>query len=174
LRSIFFFLSPVQLGKRAVEKLILYIKKDISRDKGSGDIRKIATTPRKPIMEWYANLIKDAEAKHDNALTWWDDTRSVCTRARFDLDFFVQHTVAFQVLYVFVVMEIASRKVIHLHVTDHPTLEWKKQQLRNACFEQQPKFLLHDNDGKYGQFGRPRSSRQNRPRRWACVPGSAD
>ena len=76
-------------------------------------------------------------------------------KAMWSCDFFVQHTVAFQVLYVFVVMEIASRKVIHLHVTDHPTLEWTKQQIRNACFEEQPKFLLHDNDGKFGQFGRP-------------------
>jgi transposase InsO family protein len=76
-------------------------------------------------------------------------------KAMWSCDFFVQHTVTFQVLYVFVVMEIASRKVIHLHVTDHPTLEWTKQQIRNACFERQPKFLLHDNDGKFGQFGRP-------------------
>jgi len=76
-------------------------------------------------------------------------------KAMWSCDFFVQHTVAFQVLYVFVVMEVASRKVIHLHVTDHPTLEWTKQQIRNACFEEQPKFLLHDNDGKFGQFGRP-------------------
>ena len=52
-------------------------------------------------------------------------------------------------------MELASRKVIHLHVTDHPTLEWTKQQMRNACFEEEPKFLLHDNDGKFGQLGRP-------------------
>jgi putative transposase len=70
-------------------------------------------------------------------------------------DFFVQHTVAFQGFYVFVVMEIASRKVIHMQVTDHPVLEWTKQQIRNACFEEQPNFLLHDNDGKFGQFGRP-------------------
>ena len=27
--------------------------------------------------------------------------------------------------------------------------------MRNACFEGQPKFLLHDNDGKFGQFGGP-------------------
>jgi transposase InsO family protein len=76
-------------------------------------------------------------------------------KAMWSCDFFVQHTVGFRVLYVFVVMEIASRKVIHLHVTDHPTLEWTQQQIRNACFEEQPKFLLHDNDGKFGQFGRP-------------------
>ena len=70
-------------------------------------------------------------------------------------DFFVQHTVGFRVLYVFLIMELASRKVIHIHVTAHPTLEWTKQQIRNACFEAQPKFLLHDNDGKFGQLGRP-------------------
>jgi len=70
-------------------------------------------------------------------------------------DFFVQHTVCFRVLYVFLIMELASRKVIHIHLTAHPTLEWTKQQIRNACFEEQPKFLLHDNDGKFGQLGRP-------------------
>lgn len=52
-------------------------------------------------------------------------------------------------------MELASRKVIHMRVTSHPTLEWTKQQIRNACFEEQPKFLLHDNDGKFGQLGHP-------------------
>ena len=76
-------------------------------------------------------------------------------QAMWSCDFFVQHTVGFRVLYIFVVMELANRKVIHLHLTDHPTLEWTKQQIRNACFEHQPKFLLHDNDGKFGQLGRP-------------------
>jgi len=51
-------------------------------------------------------------------------------------------------------MELSSRKLIHFNVTEHPTLEWTKQQVRNACFEEQPKFLIHDNDGKFGQLGR--------------------
>ena len=76
-------------------------------------------------------------------------------KAMWCCDFFVQHTVGFRVLCIFVVMELASRKVIRLHVTGNPTLEWTQQQVRNACFEQQPKFLLHDNDGKFGQFGHP-------------------
>jgi len=76
-------------------------------------------------------------------------------KAMWSCDLFVQPTVAFQVLYIFVVMELASPKVVHLHATDHPTLEWTKQQIRNACFEEQPKFLIHDNDGKFGPFGRP-------------------
>jgi putative transposase len=70
-------------------------------------------------------------------------------------DFFVQPTIGFRVLYIFVVMELSRRKVILFNATDHPTLEWTKQQIRNACFEKKPKFLIHDNDRKFGQFGRP-------------------
>ena len=70
-------------------------------------------------------------------------------------DFFVQYTVGFRILYVFVVMELGSRRVVHFNVTQHPTLAWVKQQVRNTCFDEQPKFLIHDNDGKYGQLGQP-------------------
>ncbi len=76
-------------------------------------------------------------------------------KAMWTCDFFVQHTVGFRVLYVFIIMELSSRKLIHFNVTEHPTLEWTKQQVRNACYEEQPQFLLHDNDGKFGQLGRP-------------------
>ena len=69
-------------------------------------------------------------------------------------DFFVQYTVGFRTLYIFVIMELANRKVIHFNVTDHPTLEWTKQQIGNACFPRSPEFLLHDNDAKFGQLGR--------------------
>jgi hypothetical protein len=86
--------------------------------------------------------------------TWRSFLRNQA-KALWCCDFFVQRTVGFRVIYVFVVMELASRKIVYFHVTDHPTLEWTKQQIRNACFEGQPKFLLHDNDGKFGQFGRP-------------------
>jgi len=70
-------------------------------------------------------------------------------------DFFVQHTIRFTALYAFVVMELQTRRIVHWNVTEQPTLTWVKQQLRDATFEGQPTFLIHDNDGKYGQFGRP-------------------
>jgi putative transposase len=50
-------------------------------------------------------------------------------------------------------MELASRKAIHVHATDHPTLEWTKRQVRNACLDEEPKFLLRGNDGKFCQLG---------------------
>ena len=39
-------------------------------------------------------------------------------------DFFQSVTVGFRVLYVFVAMEIGSRGILHVNVTDHPTAEW--------------------------------------------------
>jgi len=70
-------------------------------------------------------------------------------------DFCVQYMVRFTALYIFVIMEIGSRKVVHVNVTEHPTQAWVQQQIRDAAFETQPKFLLHDNDGIFGQLGKP-------------------
>jgi hypothetical protein len=70
-------------------------------------------------------------------------------------DFLTQYTALFAVVYVFVVMEIGSRRIVHVNVTANPTLAWVKQQIREATpWEQTPRFLIHDNDGVFGQFGR--------------------
>jgi putative transposase len=60
-------------------------------------------------------------------------------------DFFVSVTACFRLLYVFVALEIGSRKLIHFNVTEHPTADWTLQQLREALpGDQDYKFLLHD------------------------------
>ena len=68
-------------------------------------------------------------------------------------DFLTQHTAFFAVAYVFVVMEIGSRRIVHVNVTTNPTLAWVKQQLREAtAWGNTPRFLIHDNDGVFGQI----------------------
>jgi hypothetical protein len=53
-------------------------------------------------------------------------------------------------------MEIGSRRIVHVNVTTNPTLSRVKRQIREATAEQRsPRFLLHDNDGIFGQYGRP-------------------
>ena len=60
-------------------------------------------------------------------------------------DFFVSVTVSFRILYVFVALEIGSRRLLHLNVTEHPASDWTLQQLREALpGNQDCKFLLHD------------------------------
>ena len=60
-------------------------------------------------------------------------------------DCFVSVTVCCRILYVFVALEIGSRPLLHLNVTEHPTSEWTLQQLREALpGDQNYRFLLHD------------------------------
>src|SRR6516164_10482300 len=62
-------------------------------------------------------------------------------------DFFVVITAAFRTLYVFVVMEIGSRQILHLNATAHPTAEWTLQQFREALPGGHPyRFVIHDRD----------------------------
>src|SRR5437763_297942 len=60
-------------------------------------------------------------------------------------DFFTVVTACFRVIYVFVVLEVGSRRLVHFNATDHPTAEWTLQQLREALpGDREYKFLLHD------------------------------
>jgi hypothetical protein len=54
-------------------------------------------------------------------------------------------------LLAFFLIEMKSRKVIHVGVTRHPSDAWVAQQLREATpFGQAPRFLIRDNDSKFG------------------------
>ena len=85
-------------------------------------------------------------------------------------DFLTQYTALFAVAYVFVVMEIGSRRIVHVNVTTAPTLFWVKQQIRQAtAWDATPHFLVHDNDGIFGQCGRQVMVEQDdRPRSYRC------
>jgi transposase InsO family protein len=62
-------------------------------------------------------------------------------------DFCVAITATFRLLYVFVVIEHTSRRLLHVNVTVHPTAEWTLQQLREAVpSDHGYRFLIHDRD----------------------------
>lgn len=67
-------------------------------------------------------------------------------------DFLVSITASFRVLYVLVVMEVGSRRILHSNVTAHPTAEWALQQFREAIpSEHAYRFLIHDRDSIFSQ-----------------------
>jgi len=81
-------------------------------------------------------------------------------------DFLTQCTAFYAVAYVFVIMEIRSRRIVHVNVTTNPTLAWVKQQIREATAEDRtPRFLVHDNDAIFGQCGRNVAVEKNSRRR---------
>jgi putative transposase len=62
-------------------------------------------------------------------------------------DFCVAVTATFRLLYVFVLMEHGTRRILHVNVTTHPTASWTLQQLREAIpADHDHRFLIHDRD----------------------------
>jgi putative transposase len=67
-------------------------------------------------------------------------------------DFLVVVTATFRLLYVFVVIEHHSRRLVHYNVTAHPTAGWALQQLRAAVgLEKRYEYLLHDRDSIFAE-----------------------
>jgi putative transposase len=68
-------------------------------------------------------------------------------------DFLQTYDLFFRTLFVFVIIELGSRRLVHYGVTRNPTDAWVAQQLREATpFAQGPCYLIRDNDRKYGRL----------------------
>lgn len=67
-------------------------------------------------------------------------------------DFFCVHTIFFRTLYVFFVVHHASREVVDVRTTRHPTGEWTGRQLVEACGwdRSPPGYLIRDRDSRFG------------------------
>jgi hypothetical protein len=62
------------------------------------------------------------------------------------------HDAWFRPLFAFVIIRHGSREIVHVNVTRSPTDAWVAQQLREATpYEQAPRFLIRDHDGKFGR-----------------------
>ena len=65
-------------------------------------------------------------------------------------DFTVVNDWLFRQWYIFVVMELKRRRIVHATVIQYPTDEWTAQQLREATsWGRGPKCLIRDRDSKY-------------------------
>ena len=66
-------------------------------------------------------------------------------------DFFITVTARFRLVYVFIVLEVGTRRIIHWNVTEHPTADWTIQQFRAIVLgDQRQRFLIDDRDAIYG------------------------
>jgi len=66
-------------------------------------------------------------------------------------DFVQTYDVFFRTIFIFFMVELGSRRVVHCGVTRSPSVAWVTQQLREATpFGEGPRFLICDNDGKFG------------------------
>jgi transposase InsO family protein len=67
-------------------------------------------------------------------------------------DFFVVVTATFRLIYVFIVLEVGTRRILHWNVTEHPTADWTTQQFRMIVpGDQAHRFVIHDRDTIYSE-----------------------
>lgn len=66
-------------------------------------------------------------------------------------DFVQTYDLFFRTIFVFFMVELGSRRMVHFGVMQSPSDAWVAQLLREATpFGEGPRFLIYDNDGKYG------------------------
>jgi transposase InsO family protein len=67
------------------------------------------------------------------------------------IDFLTVPTVTFNIVYVFFVLSLERRRVLHVNVTAHPYAAWTAQQIVEAIgADFVPAYLIRDRDGIYG------------------------
>jgi transposase InsO family protein len=80
----------------------------------------------------------------------WRTFLSNHCRETWACDFLQLYDARFRPIFAFFIIEIGSRRLVHVAVTREPTRAWVAQQLRNATpFGMSPRFLVRDRDDKY-------------------------
>jgi transposase InsO family protein len=75
------------------------------------------------------------------------------------IDFAVVPTVAFRLLFAFVVLSLDRRRVLHTNVTGNPTANWTAQQLVEAFpWKTTARYVIRDRDRIYGRTFRQRTA----------------
>src|SRR5438105_13579224 len=95
--------------------------------------------------------MKQVPRKRPSGQTWKTFLRNHAAGV-WACDFLQVSDLFFRPLFAFFIIELQSRKVIHVNVTRSPTDPWVAQQLREATpYGQIPTYLIRDNDRKFGQ-----------------------
>jgi len=105
----------------------------------------ICVSPR-TVRKYWPKQPRDPRRSRTSSQRWRTFVKNH-TQGIVACDFLVAVTVRFRVLFVFVAMEIGSRRILHCNVTAHPTADWTLQQFREAIPGGQGyQFLIHDRD----------------------------
>jgi len=95
--------------------------------------------------------MRQARPPHASGQTWATFLHTPAAKDIWACDVLPVTALLFRQVDAFFVVELASRRVVHVGVTRHPTDAWVAQQLREATpFGQHPTYLIRDNDSTFG------------------------
>src|SRR3954449_12968146 len=96
--------------------------------------------------------------QHDrpSGQSWWTFLRNHVPEVA-AMDMFVVPTLAFNLLYGFIIVRLGRRELVWIGVTNSPTAEWIARQITEAFpWESAPGYLIRDRDRVFGSIVRPR------------------
>ncbi len=113
-----------------------------------GELLKLGLPVAKHTIQKYVALVRPAKLSPQSWATFLKNH----AKDMWACDFLPVIDLWFRPLFLFFIVDLASRRVVHFAVTRSPTDEWVAQQLREATpFGQAPRFLIRDRDSKYGE-----------------------
>jgi len=120
-----------------------------------GELLKLRLRVSKSAIQKYIEEVRKSHPAKQNWSTFLRNHPSTGSGHRasqiWACDFLQTYDIFFRTIFVFVIIELGSRRVVHFGVTRNPTDRWVAQQLREATpFGEGPRYLIHDNDDKYG------------------------
>ena len=141
--------QPSPLRRETIE-LIEHMARDNplwGAERIRGELLKLGTRVSKRTIQKY---VRHAPRSRPSSQPWATFLRHHAQEI-WACDFLQVHDLLFRPLFAFFLVEHGSLRVVHVGVTRHLTDDWVAQQLREAtpCGER-PRFLLRDNDTKYG------------------------
>ena len=112
-----------------------------------GELLKLGIRASKRTVHKYMRSLRPRDKPRQ---TWGTFLRNH-THDMWACDFLQLYDAWFRPIYAFFIVTHGSREVVHVNVTRSPTDAWVAQQLREATlFDAAPRFLIRDNDGKFG------------------------
>ncbi len=132
----------VALIKRVVKENLTW-----GAERIRGELLKLGISVSKSSIQKYMKGVRESRTSKQ---TWATFLRNHASEI-WACDFLQTYDVFFRTVFVFVIIELGSRRVVHFGVTRNPTDQWTAQQLREATpFGEKPRFLIRDNDSKFG------------------------
>ncbi len=108
-----------------------------------GELLKLGIEVSKRTIQRY--MPKDRK-EHSTSYNWATFLKNQASGI-WACDFTVVTDLLFRQWYIFVVMELKTRRIVHTGITKYPTDEWTAQQLRESTpWGKGPKYLIRDRD----------------------------
>lgn len=112
-----------------------------------GELLKLGIHVSKRTIQKYMRLVRSPRRGGQTWATFLQNH----AKDMWACDFLQVTDLFFRSLFAFFIIDMRSRRVIHIGVTRSPTDAWTAQQLREATpYGQSPNYLIRDRDGKFG------------------------